>query len=70
MMRLLFESVISLFIESSEYIFMKNKTILIAGGSGFIGQALAERWGRENRIVILGRQAVTVGNNTYGRQKL
>jgi uncharacterized protein len=70
MMRLLFESVISLFIESSEYIVMKNKTIIIAGGSGFICQALTERWGRENRIVILGRQAANVGNNACGRQKL
>ena len=34
---------------------MKNKKIVIAGGTGFIGQALAARWGKENRVVILGR---------------
>src|SRR5580692_9773359 len=37
---------------------MKNKKIVIAGGTGFIGQALAARWGKDNHIVILSRQAV------------
>ncbi len=35
---------------------MKNKKIIIAGGTGFIGQALAARWGKENHVVILTRQ--------------
>src|ERR1700753_1971119 len=46
---------------------MKNKKIVIAGGSGFIGQALALRWGKDNQVVILGRQAANSGNNADGR---
>ncbi|HVV05894.1 MAG TPA: TIGR01777 family oxidoreductase [Puia sp.] len=34
---------------------MNNKKIVIAGGTGFIGQALAAFFGRNNDIVILGR---------------
>lgn len=34
---------------------MKNKKIILAGGTGFIGQALAARWGKENHVVILTR---------------
>ena len=34
---------------------MKNKRIVIAGGTGFIGQALAAFFGKDNDIVILGR---------------
>ena len=34
---------------------MKNKKIVIAGGTGFIGQALAAFFGKDNDIVILGR---------------
>ena len=34
---------------------MKNIKILIAGGSGFIGTAVAEYFGKENDIVILSR---------------
>jgi uncharacterized protein (TIGR01777 family) len=54
-LRLFIEDHISLFTESSEYIIMKDKKIVIAGGSGFIGQALTARWSKENRVVILGR---------------
>ncbi|HTR31130.1 MAG TPA: TIGR01777 family oxidoreductase [Puia sp.] len=49
---------------------MKNKKIVIAGGSGFIGQALAARWGKDNRVVILGRQGARTPDNTYGRRAL
>lgn len=49
---------------------MKNKTIILAGGSGFIGQALAAHWGRDNRIIILSRGKIGAGNNTYGRKPL
>jgi len=49
---------------------MKDKKIIIAGGTGFIGQALAARWGKDNRIVILGRQHPQTRNNAYGRQML
>ncbi|MBV7532304.1 TIGR01777 family oxidoreductase [Chitinophaga sp. sic0106] len=34
---------------------MKNKKIVIAGGSGFMGRSLAEIWGRENQVIILSR---------------
>jgi uncharacterized protein (TIGR01777 family) len=49
---------------------MKNKKIVIAGGTGFIGQALAARWGKDNRIVILARQVARPGNNAYGGHAL
>src|SRR5258708_4817315 len=35
---------------------MRNKKIIMAGGTGFIGQALAARWGKDNHVVILSRQ--------------
>jgi len=35
---------------------MKNKKIVIAGGTGFIGQALAAWFGKENTVIILTRQ--------------
>jgi uncharacterized protein (TIGR01777 family) len=34
---------------------MKNKKILIAGGTGFIGQEMTKYFGKENKIVILTR---------------
>lgn len=43
---------------------MKNKKIIIAGGSGFIGGALTAAFGEDNEIVILGRQ-VSSSNNSY-----
>lgn len=49
---------------------MKDKKIIIAGGTGFIGQALAARWGKHNRIVILSRQDTRAHNNAYGQQML
>ena len=44
---------------------MKNKKIIIAGGTGFIGQALAARWGRDNQVIILSRQSASATNNSY-----
>ncbi|HVU99231.1 MAG TPA: TIGR01777 family oxidoreductase [Puia sp.] len=38
---------------------MENKKIIIAGGTGFIGRALAERWGRDNSVIVLTRQSLT-----------
>jgi uncharacterized protein (TIGR01777 family) len=48
---------------------LRNKKIIIAGGTGFIGQALAARWGRDNHVIILGRQTPKAPNNG-GHQQL
>ncbi|MEP6748442.1 MAG: TIGR01777 family oxidoreductase, partial [Bacteroidota bacterium] len=44
---------------------MKNKKIVIAGGTGFIGQAMAAYFGKENHIVIISRQSVNSHTNNY-----
>lgn len=44
---------------------MTNKKIVIAGGSGFIGQGIAKYFGKGNDIVIIGRNAVHHDNNAY-----
>lgn len=44
---------------------MKTKKIIIAGGTGFIGQALIERWSSSNKLVILTRSKKNAVNNTY-----
>ncbi len=49
---------------------MKNRKIIIAGGTGFIGQALAARWGKDNQIIILSRQRTRAHNNAYGQKQL
>jgi uncharacterized protein len=49
---------------------MKNKKIVIAGGTGFIGQALAAYFGKENHIVILSRQIPGSPNNTFSKKIL
>lgn len=42
---------------------MKNKKIIIAGGSGFIGQEMIKYFGKENRIIILTRYLENAVNN-------
>ena len=49
---------------------MKNRKIIIAGGTGFIGQALAARWARDNQVVILSRQSAKTQNNSYNHKLL
>jgi uncharacterized protein len=44
---------------------MKHKKIVIAGGTGFMGQAMASYFGKENHVVILGRQSIKDHNNNY-----
>ncbi|HYF33113.1 MAG TPA: DUF1731 domain-containing protein [Chitinophagaceae bacterium] len=44
---------------------MNNKKIILAGGTGYIGQALAEYFGKENYIIILGRNVTDHENNAY-----
>jgi len=47
---------------------MKNKKIIIAGGSGFIGQALIKYFGRDNEIISLGRQSGDNHKNLYSQR--
>src|ERR1700741_4983192 len=42
---------------------MKNKKIIIAGGTGFIGQEMTKYFGKENSIVILTRKMENTKNN-------
>jgi uncharacterized protein (TIGR01777 family) len=41
---------------------MKDKKIVIPGGTGFIGQALAARWSKDNSVTILGRHLSGIGH--------
>ncbi len=43
---------------------LSGKKIIIAGGSGFIGQAMAARWENDNEVVILSRSG-SQPNNSY-----
>jgi hypothetical protein len=45
---------------------MKNKKIVIAGGSGFLGQAFTRYFGKDNEIIILGRQLPHEKTNAFG----
>jgi NAD dependent epimerase/dehydratase family enzyme len=47
--------------------FMQNLHIVIAGGSGFIGTALAHYFGKQNRVILLTRGSHTAHNNRYCR---
>ena len=47
---------------------MKNKKIIIAGGTGFIGQALIRYLGKDNEIIILGRQSGDRHKNSYTKK--
>lgn len=49
---------------------MKHKKIIIAGGSGFIGQAICNYFGEDNEIVILGRQADEKTSNAFGENNI
>lgn len=42
---------------------MNNKKIIIAGGSGFIGQEMIKYFGKENSVIILTRQTNNEKNN-------
>ncbi len=45
---------------------MKNKKIIIAGGTGFIGQAITQYFGKDNTIIILTRDKKGEKNNAFG----
>jgi uncharacterized protein len=46
---------------------MKNKKIIIAGGTGFIGQELTNYFGGGNEIIILTRQVKNEKTNAFGQ---
>lgn len=47
---------------------MNNKKIIIAGGSGFIGQAITEYFGKQNTVIILTRNKKDVKTNAFGNR--
>jgi len=47
---------------------MTDKHIVIAGGSGFVGMQLAERWSTTNRVTILTRNLKGAANNSYRKK--
>ncbi len=49
---------------------MKNKKIIIAGGTGFIGQALIRYFGSDNHIVVLTRTVSDHKSNNYDHHLL
>jgi uncharacterized protein len=49
---------------------MKNKKIIIAGGTGFIGQELTNYFGGDNEIVILTRQVQNEKTNAFGENSV
>lgn len=45
---------------------LTNKKIILAGGSGFIGQELARFYAPHNKVIILGREMKLVKTNNFG----
>ncbi|MBX2924054.1 MAG: DUF1731 domain-containing protein [Chitinophagaceae bacterium] len=48
---------------------MKQKKIVLAGGSGFIGSYMSRYWCEDNEVVVLTRKREKAGNNSYGRSE-
>lgn len=49
---------------------MKNKKIILAGGTGFIGQELCNYFGTDNEIVVLTRNVKEHNSNTFGENNV
>jgi uncharacterized protein len=49
---------------------MKNKKIILAGGTGFIGQELCNYFGSDNEIVVLTRNVKEHSSNTFGENNV
>lgn len=49
---------------------MKNKKIILAGGTGFIGQELCNWFGKDNSIVVLTRQLNKHNTNAFGENNV
>lgn len=45
---------------------LKGLKIVIAGGTGFMGNAIANTWADDNEVIILTRQSRKTVNNSYG----
>ena len=53
------------FLAIGAMIALKNKKIIIAGGTGFIGQEMIRYFGKDNNIVVLTRQSANTENNRH-----
>ena len=49
---------------------MKQKKIILAGGTGFIGQEICNWFGRDNTIIILTRQLPDQQTNAFGENNI
>jgi uncharacterized protein len=49
---------------------VKNKKIILAGGTGFIGQELCNWFGKDNSIVVLTRQLQHQQTNAFGENNV
>jgi uncharacterized protein len=47
---------------------MTHKKLIIAGGTGFIGQGLIKYFGKENEVIVLSRQAGDPHKNSYSEK--
>jgi len=47
---------------------MKHKKIIIAGGTGFIGQAMARYFGKDNHVILLSRHPVNSQHNNHDQK--
>lgn len=47
---------------------MKHKKIVIAGGTGFIGQAMARYFGKDNHLILLSRHSVNKQPNNHNHK--
>lgn len=49
---------------------MKDKKIILAGGTGFIGTEIIKYFGEENNIIVLTRQLSNASNTRYGNNPI
>jgi len=54
----------------TKHLFHEKQKIIIAGGTGFIGQELCTFFGDENEITIPGCQHPQLAKNTYGENNI
>ena len=49
---------------------MKGKHIVLAGGTGFVGQEMAKYWSPDNKVTILTRNIKGAVDNSFGKKLL